>query len=78
EIEWEYYHNNISTSTVLPDTAYVCYVWAQNVLVSYSSQQIGVSYFKSALQTYIFGICNTGQNPAQQLNYIIAKNKFPE
>ncbi|CAG8719812.1 44678_t:CDS:2, partial [Gigaspora margarita] len=44
----------------------------------YSPQQIGTSYFKSALQAHIFGICNTGQNPAQQFNYIIAENEFPK
>ncbi|CAG8825058.1 37777_t:CDS:2, partial [Gigaspora margarita] len=78
EIEREYYHNNILTSTILPDTGHVCYDWAQNVPVPYSPQQIGTSYFKSALQAHIFGICNTGQNPAQQLNYIIAENEFPQ
>ncbi|KAF0485824.1 chaperonin: PROVISIONAL [Gigaspora margarita] len=76
EIEREYNHNNNLTSTILPNTAYICYDWAQNVPVPYSPQQIGTSYFKSALQAHIFGICNTGQNSAQQLNYIIAENKF--
>ncbi|CAG8844392.1 28597_t:CDS:1, partial [Gigaspora margarita] len=78
EIEREYYRNNILTSTILPDTVHVCYDWAQNVPVPYSPQQIGATYFKSAFQAHIFGICNTGQNPAQQLNYIIAENEFPQ
>ncbi|KAF0375117.1 chaperonin: PROVISIONAL [Gigaspora margarita] len=77
EKEWEYYRSNILTSTILPDTGHVCYDWAQNVPVPYSPQQIGTTYFKYALQAHIFGICNTGQNPAQQLNYVIAKNEFP-
>ncbi|CAG8826681.1 12269_t:CDS:2 [Gigaspora margarita] len=67
EIERKYYHNNILTSTILSNTAYICYDWAQNVPVPYSSQQIGTSYFKLALQAHIF---------AQQLNYIIAENEF--
>ncbi|CAG8842954.1 46152_t:CDS:2, partial [Gigaspora margarita] len=29
-------------------------------------------------KAHIFGICNTGQNSAQQLNYIIAENEFPQ
>ncbi|KAF0386053.1 chaperonin: PROVISIONAL [Gigaspora margarita] len=78
KIKQEYYHNNILTSTILPDTMHICYDWAQNVPVPYSPQQIGMIYFKSALQAYIFGICNTGQNPAQQLNYIIAENEFSQ
>ncbi|KAF0445748.1 chaperonin: PROVISIONAL [Gigaspora margarita] len=66
----------IQKSTILSDTEHVYYDWAQNVPVPYSSQQIGTTYFKSALQAYIFDICNTGQNPAQQLNYVIAENEF--
>ncbi|CAG8697955.1 11768_t:CDS:2 [Ambispora leptoticha] len=78
EIEREYYRNNIITSITLSNMAYICYDFAQNVPVPYSPQQIGATYFKSAFQTHIFDICNTGQNLAQQLNYIIGENEFPQ
>ncbi|CAG8808864.1 26469_t:CDS:2, partial [Gigaspora margarita] len=57
---------------------HICYDWAQNVPVPYSPQQISTTYFKSALQAHIFGICISEQNSAQHLNYIIAENEFPK
>src|SRR3954453_679486 len=59
KLEHQHYNDNIDKSKDDLTIAHVCYNWAQNVFIPYSSQQVGSIYFKSAFSVHLFGVCKT-------------------
>ncbi|CAG8846196.1 5015_t:CDS:1, partial [Gigaspora margarita] len=59
--------------------AHIAYNWTQNLLVSYSLQQIGFLFFKSPKKVHLFEVCNIGNYPyTEQTNYTIDKAEMPD
>ena len=78
DLERQHYNNNIEQSKQDLSIAHVCYDWAQNITIPYSSQQVGSIYFKSAFAVHLFGVCKTEGGRNRQINFIIGENEFPK
>ncbi|CAB4475856.1 unnamed protein product [Rhizophagus irregularis] len=78
KLEHQHYNDNIEKSKNDLTIAHVCYDWAQNVFISYSPQQVGSIYFKSASSVHLFGVCKTEGGQNHQLNFVIGENELPK